>query len=343
MLDRACFVPCMKRVIACRIMCFLFVFLAFGIAEAQQASWSPDRNIEIVIPAGAGGANDTTARIVQQIFQKHGIVSRPIVAVNKPGGAGTIGLTYLSQFRGDAHYLLNAAINVLTNYIIGRSKLRYSDFSPVALLHNEYLVTVVKADSPLKSGREMLRRLKADPTSLSLAIGAAPGGTAHLAMALVAKANGIDVRTFRTVGFKSFAESVTAVMGGHVDGAFILPAPALSGLESGQLRIIGITSRVRLSGDLANIPTWKEQGGDVEFSASRFILGAPGMTAAQIAYWDGAFANLVNTEEWRRTLDKGRLVSNYLGSGDTTHYLQRLEIQLRGALSDTGLVKRSAD
>lgn len=321
------------------LLCFLSGFFAFGMAGAQQAKWHPERNVEIVIPSGAGGSNDAGARMLQQIFQKHSIVGRPVIAVNKPGGAGTIGLTYLSQFPGDAHFLLNGAINVLTNHIIGRSKLHYSAFTAVALLHNEYLVTVVKADSKLTSGREMLDRLKEDPTSLSMAIGAAPGGTAHLAMALVAKANGIDARKLKTVVFKSFGDAVTAVMGGHVDAAFVLPGPALRGLESGQLRIIGITSRLRLRGNLANVPTWKEQGGDVEFSASRFILGAPGLTSAQLAYWDAAFAKLVATDEWRKALESDHLVGNYLRSVDAARYLEKQEVQLKGALVDTGLAK----
>jgi len=321
------------------LACFVLGLLVFGIAEAQQASWSPDRNVEIVIPSGAGGANDTSARIVQQIFQKYGMVGAPIILVNKPGGAATIGLTYLSQFRGDGHYLLNGAINVLTNHIIGRSKLHYSEFSAVALLYNEYLVAVVNADSALKSGRDMLQRLRADPTSLSLAIGAARGGTAHLAMALVAKANGIDASRLKTVVFQSNAHAATAIMGGHVDVGIILAAPALSASKSGRLRMIGITSQARLPGEFADVPTWKEQGGEMDFSASRFILGAPDMTAVQIAYWDSAFGRLVRTEEWRRNLDKEHWVSNYLGSKDTAYYLGKLEIQLRGALFEAGLVK----
>jgi len=77
----------------------------------------------------------------------------------------------------------------------------------------------------------------------------------------------------------------------------------------------------------------------MDFSASRFILGAPDMTAVQIAYWDSAFGRLVRTEEWRRNLDKEHWVSNYLGSKDTAYYLGKLEIQLRGALFEAGLVK----
>ncbi len=322
-----------------RIACFILGLSAFGLAGAQQAGWSPERNVEIVIPSGAGGANDTSARIVQQIFQKYGVVGAPIILVNKPGGAATIGLIYLSQFRGDGHYLLNGAINVLTNHIIGRSKLHYSNFPAVALLYNEYLVAVVRADSELKSGRDMLQRLRMDPASLSLAIGAARGGTAHLAMALVAKANGIDAGRLKTVVFQSNAHAATAVMGGHIDVGFILAAPALSAAKSARLRMIGITSQARLPGELADVPTWKEQGGDVDFSASRFILGAPDMTAAQIAYWDSAFARLVRTEEWRRNLDQEHWVSNYLGSKDTAYYLEKLEAQLREALFEAGLVK----
>jgi putative tricarboxylic transport membrane protein len=320
-----------------RITC-IGMLLVVGMAPVQSASWNPKRNIEFIVPSAAGGGNDSSARTVQFIFQK-GIVNTPITVINKPGGAATIGLTYLSQYEGDGHYLLNAAINVLTNHIIGRSKLHYSDFSPVALLYNEYMVFVVKIDSSLKSGRDVLERLKADPTSLSLAIGTARGGTAHLALALVARAAGIDVSRLKTVVFQSNAQTATAIMGGHVDGGFILSAAGLSASKSGKLRMIGVTSPRRLAGELADIPTWKEQAADTEFAASRFILGPRGMSADQLAYWDGAFAKLVQTEEWRETLAKENWVSNYLGSKDTPNYLKKLDSQLRAALSDVGLAK----
>lgn len=306
---------------------------------AAAADWKPERAIEIIVPTGPGGANDNTARTIQRVFQQERIVAVPINVLNKVGGGGAISLNYLNQHAGDGHYLLNASINVLTNHITGLSKLHYTDFTPVAMLFNEYVAFAVGADSALKSGRDMIERLKADPASLNFAIGTARGGTNHSAVALVARAAGVDVRRLKTVVFQSNSQAATAAMGGHVDVAPISGSAAVTAAKSGKLRIIGVTSPQRLSGALADVPTWKEQGADVDFSNSRYMLGPRGMTQAQLAYWDQAFARLAQSGPWKKDLEDNNWSSNTLGSAETARYLATLYDALKVVLTDAGLVK----
>jgi putative tricarboxylic transport membrane protein len=207
------------------------------------------------------------------------------------------------------------------------------------MLFNEYVAFAVGADSPLKTGRDMIERLKADPSSLNFAIGTARGGTNHSAVALVAKAAGVDVRKLKTVVFQSNSQAATAAMGGHVDVAPISGSAAVVAAKSGKLRIIGVTSPRRLSGDLADVPTWKEQGADVDFSNSRYMLGPRGMTPAQIAYWDRAFASLAQSGPWKKDLEDNNWSSNMLSSAQTERYLARLYDELKVVLTEAGLVK----
>jgi putative tricarboxylic transport membrane protein len=124
-----------------------------GSAHAQ--SWRPDRTIEIVVPAAAGGSIDGTARLLQQILQGNKLTDVPVVAVNKAGGGGAIALAYLDQHAGDGHHVLTSTMGLMTNHILGRSKVNYTDYTPLATLFSEYMTFVVKPDSPLKTGRDI--------------------------------------------------------------------------------------------------------------------------------------------------------------------------------------------
>src|ERR1017187_5692014 len=159
---------------------------AIANCHAQQGAWKPERAVEIVVP--------TT-----------------------PGGGQTIAMNHLDQRAGDGHELLVSTMSLMTNHILGRSKVNYTDYTPLAVLFGESMTLVVRPDSPIKAGRDIQERLKSDPRSMSIAIGIAVGGTNHLALALVIKSMGIDVKKLKTVVFQSNGETMTALMGGHVD------------------------------------------------------------------------------------------------------------------------------
>ena len=161
----------------------------------------------------------------------------------------------------------------------------------LAVLYGEPMTLVVKRDSQLRDGRDIQERLKKDPKSLSLAIGIALGGTNHLSVALVMRAMGIDVKNLKTVVFQANADTQTALMGGHVDLAPLSLATAQEAMRQGKVRILGISMAQRGDGPLADIPTWKEQGFDVQFTNTRFLLAPKGLTPPQLAWWDGVVAS----------------------------------------------------
>ena len=312
---------------------------AMPLSHAQQAPWRPERPVEIVVPAGAGGSIDGTARLVQRLLQNNRLVGTPVLAVNKAGGGGAIALSYLDQHAGDGHYLLASTMSLMTNHILGRSKVTYTDYTPLATLFSEYMTLVVKPDSPLKTGRDIQDALRKDPHALNVAIGVALGATNHLTVALLMKAMGIDVKKLKTVVFQANAQTVTAIMGEHVDLAPLSVGAALRAAAQGQLRIIGVTSERRGEGVLAAIPTWKEQGFDVVFSNTRLLIGPKGMSAAQVAYWDAAMAKVAQTDEWKDEVKRNEAALDYSGSKESAQRMARLYTQLKTALIDAGLAK----
>lgn len=317
----------------------ILALAAAGAAQAQQSGWRPDRPAEFVVAVGAGGATDHTARIMQRIIQNRRLMEAPVVITNKPGGGGNLALNYLDQHAGDGHYLLNSTLTVMTNHILGLSKINYTNYTPVALLFNEHATLVVPAASPFKSVRDIMQKLKGDPQSLSVAVGFAVGGINHLGVGLLLKQGGVDVKRLKTVVFQGQGAVLTALLGGHVDFAPMQVATAIAAAQEGRLRILGIASERRGEGALAGIPTWKEQGFDLIWSNVRFVLGPKGMTPAQLAYWDGVLARITQSEEW---IDEGRknyLQLEYLNSKQTPQRLALVYQQLRGASVDVGLVK----
>ena len=308
-------------------------------AHAQQGAWRPDKPVELVVPTTAGGAIDGLARVIQNIVQTHKIIESPVVVVNKPGGGQAIALTYLDQHANDPHYALVSTMGVMTNHILGRSKSNYTDYTPLATLYGEPMTIVVRPDSPIRNARDIQERLRKDPQSMPICVGIAVGGSNHLAIALIVSAMGVDVKKLKTVVFQANAEAQTAVMGGHVEIAPLSTAAALNAARQGRLRIIGVTSAQRGEGELASIPTWREQGLDVGFTNTRFLLAPKGLTAQQTAYWDAVTARIVKTPEWKEQADKNYWELEYAPSSQAPARLGAIYKQLRVALTEVGLAK----
>lgn len=306
---------------------------------SHAQSWRPERTVEIVVPAAAGGSIDGTARLIQRVLQSNRIADVPVVTVNKAGGGGNIATNYLDQHAGDGHFLLTSTMSLMTNHILGRSPTTYTDYTPLATLFSEHMTLVVKPDSPLKTARDIQERLKKDPQSLSIAIGVAVGATNHLTVALLMKAMGIDVKRLKTVVVQTNAQALTSILGGHIDIASLSVGAAINHSQQGKLRIIGVTAEKRGEGVMAAIPTWKEQGVDVVFANVRLLVGPKSMTPAQIAYWDAAMGKVVATEDWKKEVERNEATPDYAGSRESAQRMALLYGQLKGALVDAGLAK----
>ena len=173
-----------------RISIGALLIAAAPYAHAQPA-WKPEKSVEIIIGTSPGGPQDHLGRMLQKVLQDARLVDVPVTVENKPGGGGAVALAVLGQRSGGATLMINAP-TMLNNQITGRSALPYTDFTALAVLGIEYECVAVRADSPLKTAKDLIERLKKDPAALSVSIGTSLGNSGHLAFALAMKAAGVD-------------------------------------------------------------------------------------------------------------------------------------------------------
>ena len=322
-----------------RFICLpLGVIAALVMPVAQAQSWKPDKPVELLVGAGAGGSADTMGRQLQRILQEQKLLPVPVNVINKVGGNQTLVRTYLNQHAGDAHYFDLGNPTLTVNHILGITTQHYTDFTPVALLLNEYTALTVKADSPVKNARDLVEILKKNPESWSVGVSNL-GGTNHLTFVLLAKAAGVDPRKLKVVVFKSNTEGMTAVAGGHLNMVASAVSSAMSQVRAGNARIIALGAPRRMGGAVAGVPTLREQGMDIVVSNWRGIVGAKGLSSAQVAYWEDTFAKVVAVDEWKKSLETQFWDGNFLRSREFNQYLEKDYSQTKAVMTDLGLAK----
>jgi len=314
------------------------VVCATGAAHAQNA-WQPERNIEIIVGSSPGTGTDRTARLMQKIWQEQKSVPVSTTVINKPGAGGAVAWAYMLPKAGDGHYLQVTSYNLVTNQITGRSKLTYTDFTPISLLLSEYIGFGVKADSPIKTLADLVKALKEDPASVPIGTSSVAGGANHIAVALLAKAAGADVKKLKVVIYSGGGEALTATLGGHVALWVNSASSIATPYAAGTIRPLAIASPQRLPGPLAALPTATEAGLKVVADNWRVVIAPKGLSAPMVAYWDNTFKTLSASEEWNRELEKARMTNGYRNSADTTKYIAQEYGEIKDILTELGLAK----
>ncbi len=322
-----------------RLLLALSIPLCCLTPAAAQTPWKPSRPIEILVGVSPGGGIDRTARLLQRVLTEKRMIETTASVVNKAGGGGTLVQAYLNQHAGDGHFIEISATSILTNQITGKSPNNWSDFTPLAMLCDEYIGIVVKADSPLKDGRELAALFKNDASAIAAGIATSAGNTNHITLALVAKRAGGDAKKLKVVVFGSGGESTTALMGGHLGVVATPAASALPGVQNGALRMLAVAAPRRLEGPLANVPTWKELGFDVVVANWRPVIGPRGMSAEQVAYWEDKLARFTQTDEWKREMADTGAVAHFLNSRDLAKYFAAQHAEFKSVLGELGLAR----
>jgi putative tricarboxylic transport membrane protein len=315
----------------------LLTHLAVDGVEAA-APWKPDKPVELIALNAPGGGADRVGRIMASVMRGGRQLEIPIAVVNKPGGGGSVASAYLNQHPGNGHYLLLSTKGLVTNAIAGSGP-NHTEFTPLVHLFGEYISVTVRPDSPLRTGRDLIDRLRKDPGALSFGIATSLGSPNHQGVAAALKEAGVDIRKMRTVIFPSGTAASTAMLGGHIDVVPLSVSAGASMMRQGQLRLLAVSAPARLHGVLAEVPTWREQGYDAVVSNWRGLWGPKGLKGAQVAYWEDATQRLVESDEWKKELETNFWMSEFLRSGDTRQYLDRDYAQARAFLLELGLAK----
>ena len=323
-------------------MKFLHVLLAPALlcplAMAHAQSWSPQKNIEIVVPSSPGGTNDKLARQLERTLNSAKLAPSTAV-VHRSGAGGQLAYTYLSQHTGDAHFLAIVPPTMLSAHITGTSKLNYTDFTPIASVFNDHMVYAVNPASALRTGKDFAARMKAEPQAMPFGFASALGNHHHIAAGLFMKAIGANARELKPVVFKGSAEAVTALLGAHLEWASVGAANAAPHAEAGKLRVLGIAAPQRLTGAMAGVPTWREQGIDMVYGSWRAILAPRGLTPGQIAFWEDALRKSVETAEWKAELTRYYWSDYFATGGALRKNLDKEYADMRSVLVELGLAR----
>jgi putative tricarboxylic transport membrane protein len=273
---------------------------------------------------------------MQSIFQANRYFDQPITIQNK---LGPVVRAYLNQFQANGHYLNFSGQDALASDVLGRSVVPYTEMTPVAILYGDYIGIAVKADSPIKSGRDLIERLKKDPTAHSIGLATYVGGINHQAVAGALKSAGVDIRRTRNVTFSSGAAAITAMLGGHIDVVRVSVGLWASHMTSGSVRVIAVSSPERQPGIFAPIPTWREQGANSVAFNWRAMFGPTGMTPQQVAFWEATFQRLIATQEWKDEMVLRNGVSQFTGAARMKKRMQEEYPEIKAFMTELGLAK----
>ncbi len=316
------------------------VFLSIpGIASSQ--TWAPSGTIQLLTGAGPGSVHDRLARTALKVIQDRNLIpTATMIVVNKPGAGGTIALARLDQSSNSAQYITTASGSLLTSYILGKTDYNYADYPLLSVAFTDYALFTVRADSPIKSGVELVAKLKSDPKSVSFAYATAPGNYSHIAIAGVAKAAGTDLKQVLLVVYTGGAKAMTAVLGGQVDVVVGGAGNVLGQIKAGKMRAIAISSPQRYqSPAMSQIPTWLEQGVNVIESLPYFCLGPKDLKKEQIAFWEQTFARVYQTPEWKQFTDFNNVVPLGLNHSEGKKYLGERYDSYKASLKELELAK----
>ena len=310
---------------------------ASSVATSAQPAWKPERTVEIVVGSAAGGGNDKAARTLQRIWQEAKLLDN-VTVVNKVGGGGALAYTYTNQTAGDAHRIVVARTGLLSNHILGLSPLNYADMTPLAVVADETMALTVRTESSIKTSKDLTARWKTDPQSVSISLGSSRGSTTHYTVALLAKAVDVDPRRLKLLTFGGNAESITNLLGGHIDMTSGAIGQAIEHHKAGKMRVIGIATAKR-SAQLPDVPTLRDQGFDVIVPAWTALVGAKDLSPAQIAYWEGMLERAVNSPLWKGGLEEDSVDWLFLKSQASRDYLRKDNDKIRVLLGEMGMTK----
>ena len=304
---------------------------AIGLALAAPVQ-AEIGSIEIIAPAGPGGGYDQLARAVQATAEKAGIAS-DVQVVNVPGAGGTIGLAQFVNAQGQGNKLIVAGLGMVGAIRINKSPVTLDQTTPLARMTGEYQPLVVAADSPIKTLDDLAAKFRADPGSVTWG-GFALGSPDHLISAMTVKAMGGDVSQMNYIVAGAGGEMLAQVLGGHITVATGGLNEFAGLIQTGQLRALAISAPERLPG--VDIPTFKEQGYDVELVNWRGLLARKSVTPEELAALDAGMSELVRSDAWKALLQERGWVDMNMSSAEFAAFLETEKVRIGAILADLG-------
>lgn len=306
-------------------------------ANEAAGDWEPTKAIEIIAPSGAGGGWDTTARMAAKVLGEEGIIDAKMGVVNKTGGGGAVGWNYIASKSGSPYNIFVTSPPIIDVPLNGNSEYNHEDFTPLANIIADYGAFAVKADAEWDTLPELFDDMKEDPSSVTIIGSSSPGSMDHLKFARFAKAYGVDVTKIKYVSEQDGGE-MTALLNGSVDVFSTSVAQTVEQVKAGEVKVLAITAEERLEGEvIKDFETAIEQGIDETYVNWRGFMGPPDLAAEEVAFYENAFKELTESEEWEEIRLQYGWDDMYMDSAEFKEFLDQEKEETEKLLEDLGI------
>lgn len=311
----------------------LFQFALIGAAVAAGPAFAVD-TAKFMIGANPGGGWDQAGRTLGAAMVSAG-VAKSASYDNRGGAGGTIGLTqFVNTDKGNPNALLVTGAVMVGAIETNKPPVTLKNATPIARLFTDTMIITVPASSPIKSIKDLTAQLKANPGSVSWG-GGSKGSIDHILAGLIAKDIGVDPKRINYVPFQGGGEASASVLGGHVTAGIAGVSEFLPFIKSGKMRALAVTSKDRV----ADIPTLKEQGINVEIYNWRGVYGAPGITPEQRKALTDAVVKATESPSWKQALAKNDWTPFLLTGDEFGKFVDAESARLGAMLRELGVAK----
>jgi tripartite-type tricarboxylate transporter receptor subunit TctC len=314
-----------------RLLALALLLIATG-ANAQY----PQRPVQLIVPWGAGGGTDATARIIATLLEKE--LKQPFNVVNRTGGSGVVGHDAIAKAAPDGYTIGLITVEITMMHHVGLTPLKHTDYTPIGLMNADPAGITVRADAPYKSVKDLLAAIKANPGKLK-ASGTGQGGIWHLAIAGLLKDQGIDPGALPWVPSQGAAPGMQDLVAGGVDVVPCSLPEARAMIDAGKARPLAIMDAN--PGSLyPKVPTIKsELGTNWQIAAWRVIAAPKGIPAPVQKTLTGALKKVYDSKEYKDFMTKQGLGMVWADPAQTTKFMAQSDTNLGNALKAVGLAK----
>jgi tripartite-type tricarboxylate transporter receptor subunit TctC len=319
--------------------------LAIAATLPAHAAWEPTKAVEVIVPAGAGGASDQMARTIQGIIVKHQLMKQPMAILNMGGASGAEGIMDVKGSKGNPHKLMVAFSAIYTLPVAVSLPFNWRELNPVAMIALDEFVLWNNAEAKEKTAKEFLAAAKAVPPGTFKMGGTGTKREDHIITVAIEKAAGVK---FSYIPYTSGGQAATQLVGKHTDANVNNPSENIAQWRAGQVRALCVFAAQRMAfkdkvtADQAwsDIPTCKESGVDVEYQMLRAFFLPAGTTAEQSAFYADLLKKVTATPEWQAYLNKQALKETFLTGGEFVKFLEKDEAFHNKLMNEAGFAAK---
>ncbi|MCU9836384.1 tripartite tricarboxylate transporter substrate-binding protein [Ruegeria sp. WL0004] len=308
-----------------------FAFSTSALAEPVVDS------IHFLVPGGAGGGWDGTARGTGEALTAAGLVGTASYE-NMSGGGGGKAIGYLIENAASNHgTLMVNSTPIIIRSLTGVFPQNFRDLTLVAGTIGDYAAIVVGKDSPVNSMSDLLAAYDANPSGTAIGGGSVPGGMDHLVAAMVMEAAGKDALAVKYIPYDAGGKAMAALLSGEIAALSTGFSEAIDLANAGEVKIIGVTSDDRVAA-YPDAPTMKEQGIDTTFVNWRGFFGAPGLPEDRLSAYQAVIAKMYDTPEWEAVRARNGWVNIHNSGDDFRAFLEKQEQQIGDLMRKLGFL-----